>query len=207
MLLAGCFGVAYLAVVFVRMHRAEAAADVAVAGQRPSAQPSEREPPAHDPPSGDDPLTGTSVYGVASSRSATGAVLGRMEIPKLNLSVPLIDGVRDVDLQRGAGHIPGTAMAGGLGTVGIAAHRDTFFRPLRQIAPGVEILVAGRGGTFAYEVTSTEIVAPDKVSVLDVGDSPQLALITCYPFNYIGAAPKRFIVHARLLSLEPSAQP
>ena len=131
--------------------------------------------------------------------------MGRLEIPALHLSVPLIDGIRDSDLQRGAGHIPGTAMAGGLGTVGIAAHRDTFFRPLRQISPGTEILLAGPGGKFTYRVTATEVVPPDKVSVLDVADSPQLALVTCYPFSYIGSAPKRFIVHARLLSLEPAS--
>ena len=187
LLLAGCFGFLYLAVVFTRLHRAQAAANQAVATQATSAQP-----PAREKSSADEPLSGTLAYSAAASRTATGAILGRLDIPKLKISVPLIDGVRDADLQRG------------LGTVGIAAHRDTFFRPLREIAPGAQIVLGSAQGSFTYEVVSTEIVNPDQVNVLDLADSPQLTLITCYPFNYIGAAPKRFIVHARLLSLEPS---
>lgn len=157
--------------------------------------------------SGDEqPVPEALAYGSPAAREATGAIIGRVEIPKLALSTPLVDGVGTADLQRGAGHIPGTALPGGLGTVGIAAHRDTFFRPLRRITPGMEVRVAGPRGTYTYEVESTEIVAPEKVDVLDVAATPQLTLITCYPFNYIGSAPQRFIVHARLLSLDPEPQ-
>ena len=146
------------------------------------------------------------AYGAAAAREATGAVMGRLDIPAVALSTPLIDGIDTADLQRGAGHVPGTALPGGLGTVGVAAHRDTFFRPLRRIAPGMRVRVSGPRGTFTYEVVSTEIVAPEKVEVLDIAEFPQLTLITCYPFNFIGSAPQRFIVHARLLSLEPDPQ-
>jgi sortase A len=106
-------------------------------------------------------------------------------------------------LLRGAGHVPGTALPGGLGTVGIAGHRDTFFRPLRQIRPGMQIKVIGAAGAYRYRVDSTEIVDPEEVKVLDIASRPMLTLITCYPFNYIGAAPRRFIVHAHLLSVAP----
>lgn len=87
--------------------------------------------------------------------------------------------------------------------MGIAAHRDTYFRPLRSIRPGMAIRAATASGTYTYQVESSEIVNPDQVQVLDLADSPQLTLVTCYPFNYIGSAPRRFIVHARLLSVEP----
>ena len=116
----------------------------------------------------------------------------------------MIDGVSDADLQRGAGHIPGTALPGGLGNVGIAAHRDTYFRPLRQIAPGMKIVASSPRGTFEYEVQSADVVLPEEVSVLDIREAPEMTLITCFPFNYIGAAPKRFVVRARLVSLDPA---
>jgi sortase A len=130
-------------------------------------------------------------------------VIGRIEIPQIALSVPIMASISRDGLLRGAGHVPGTALPGGLGTIGIAGHRDTFFRPLRQIRPGMQIKVIGAAGAYRYRVDSTEIVDPEEVKVLDIASRPMLTLITCYPFNYIGAAPRRFIVHAHLLSVAP----
>lgn len=131
--------------------------------------------------------------------------MGRLEIPQLGLSVPILSNYESESLLKGVGHIPGTAMPGGLGTLGLAGHRDTYFKPLRGIHPKMDIRVADKTGIYHYEVDTTEIVTPDQVRVLDIQNRPELTLITCYPFNYIGAAPKRFIVHAHLLSAIPDA--
>jgi sortase A len=92
---------------------------------------------------------------------------------------------------------------GGLGTVGLGGHRDSFFRPLRRIAAKMEVLLIDKTGIYHYVVDSTEIVSPDKVEVLNIAARPELTLITCFPFDYVGAAPERFIVHAHLLSASP----
>jgi sortase A len=131
------------------------------------------------------------------------AVVGNIEIPALALSAPIAPDIDADSLRKGVGHIRGTAVPGGLGTVGLAGHRDSFFRPLRRIQPGMEIKLTGGSGTYHYTVDSTEIVTPDKVHVLDIAQRPSLTLITCFPFDYIGAAPRRFIVHAHLLSAAP----
>ena len=132
-----------------------------------------------------------------------GAVLGELRIPKIGLAVPVIEDDDTESLLRGVGHIPGTAMPGGLGTVGLAGHRDTFLRPLANIAPHMEVEVSRGPAMYRYIVDSTEIVRPEAVRVLDEEDKPELVLVTCYPFHYIGAAPLRFIVHAHLQSLTP----
>jgi sortase A len=136
---------------------------------------------------------------------ASPQVVGRVEIPAIGLVTPLLAGDDSTSLSEGAGHIPGTAYPGGLGTVGIAGHRDTHFRQLRKAAKGMDVRLIDRTGTYHYRVSSTEIVTPDKVSVLDIQSKPGLVLITCYPFSYIGKAPKRFVVHAELLSVAPDA--
>ncbi len=130
-------------------------------------------------------------------------VMGRLDIPAIHLTVPVLSDFDPASLKRGVGHIQGTAMPGGLGTLGLAGHRDTFFRPLQHIAKSMEIRVTDGTGTYRYQVDSTEIVTPDQVEVLDIRNQPELTLITCYPFDFLGQAPKRFIVHAHLLSLEP----
>ncbi len=133
-----------------------------------------------------------------------GDVLGRLEIPGLALSVPVLEDDDTATLVRGVGHIPRTALPGGLGNLVLAAHRDTFFRPLRRIRAGMEIRIVTTGGDFRYVVDSTEIVLPEQVGVTAIGERPEMTLITCYPFDFIGAAPKRFIVHAHLISLDPA---
>lgn len=131
------------------------------------------------------------------------SVIGRMEVPRLHLTVPVLSDYEPDSLRRGVGHIQGTAFPGGLGTVGLAGHRDTFLRPLRGVVPGMEIRLVDRSGAYLYRVDRTEIVTPDQVHVLDITTRPELAVVTCYPFYYVGSAPKRFIVHAHLLSLVP----
>jgi sortase A len=141
------------------------------------------------------------VAGVPES----GTVIGRVAIPELHLSVAVLEDDQSKSLLRGLGHIRGTAQLGGLGTVGLAGHRDTFLRPLRNIAPGMEIRATDVAGLYHYIVDSTEIVLPEAVDVLSIQSRPELTLITCYPFNYVGAAPKRFVVHAHLVSVSPDA--
>ncbi len=132
-------------------------------------------------------------------------VMGQIQIPALGLSAPITTGVGRIELIEGVGHIPGTALAGGLGTMGLAGHRDTFFRALRRISPGMQIRVTGESGTYRYVVDAIKVILPEQVEVLDAGSRPKLVLVTCYPFHYIGAAPRRFVVQAHLLSLLPDA--
>jgi sortase A len=135
--------------------------------------------------------------------NAQASVIGNLKIQQLGLSVPIMSDYQAASLLKGIGHIPGTAMPGGLGTVGLAGHRDTYFRPLRGIKKDMDIQLASQTGTYHYAVDSTEIVTPDHVEVLAIGAHPGLTLITCYPFYYVGSAPKRFIVHAHLVSALP----
>src|ERR1700733_3031566 len=144
---------------------------------------------------------------VASVGRTTEDVIGRIEIPALALSAPITADYDGNSLRIGVGHIRGTAVPGGLGTVGLAGHRDSFFRPLRRILPGMDIALTDTTGKYHSIVDSTEIVTPDKVHVLDITQRPALTLITCFPFDYIGAAPRRFIVHAHLLSAAPDRKP
>ena len=142
-----------------------------------------------------------------ATEAAAGTVLGQMKIPSIGLAVPVLEDDGTESLLRGVGHIRGTAMPGGLGTVGLAGHRDTFLRPLAKIAPRMEIEVSRGPSMYRYVVDSTEIVRPEAVEVLAQQNEPELVLVTCYPFHYIGAAPMRFIVHAHLVSLAPDPLP
>jgi sortase A len=119
-----------------------------------------------------------------------------MEIPRLNLSVVVFEGTTSKTLRRAAGHITGTALPGQPGNVGVAGHRDTFFRPLRNIQPNDIITLTTLRGAYRYRVVSTKIVRPDNVAVLDPDGTEVLTLVTCYPFYFVGPAPDRFIVRA-----------
>lgn len=131
-------------------------------------------------------------------RFPDGSLIGRLQIERLGLSVIVLEGVGAGALRRGAGHIPSTALPGGTGNVGLAAHRDTFFRPLKDIRQGDRIVFETVDGTYRYQVEWTQIVLPEDTYVLDDPGSPVLTLVTCYPFYYVGSAPKRFIVRATL---------
>src|SRR5581483_1852785 len=123
-------------------------------------------------------------------------VIAWLEVPRLHISTAVVEGDDDLALQLGAGHIPGTALPGVLGNTGIAAHRDSFFRKLGGIHPQDQIRLRTAEGEFDYTVASTRIVPPTDVSVLANSQEPELTLVTCYPFRYIGPAPLRFIVRA-----------
>jgi sortase A len=128
-----------------------------------------------------------------------GDVIGELEIPRLQVSVMIFEGDDAGILKEGAGHIPGTALPPGAGNIGIAAHRDTYFRPLRLVHANDVIALKTPAGISRYAVTETKIVQPSDVGVLAGAPERDLTLVTCYPFYYIGNAPKRFIVHARKL--------
>ncbi len=129
--------------------------------------------------------------------SHPGDAIGRIEIPRLHISVMVLEGTAAKTLRVAAGHINGTALPGTTGNIGIAAHRDTFFRPLGDVRPTDGIVLTTPYGTFRYVVDAIEIVDPHDVQVLHRTSDPELTLVTCYPFTYVGPAPKRFIVHAR----------
>ncbi len=131
----------------------------------------------------------------AAAPEMHGAV-GKLEIPRLGVSVMVVEGVDGSDLKLAVGHIPGTALPWGPGNVGLAGHRDTFFRPLRSIRRDDTITVRTLHGAYRYRVVSTNVVSPKDVQVLYPTDRASLTLVTCFPFDYIGSAPKRFIVHA-----------
>ena len=126
-----------------------------------------------------------------------GDVIGELEIPRLQVSVMVFEGDDAGILSEGAGHIPGTALRSGAGNIGIAAHRDTYFRPLRLVHANDVIALKTPAGVSRYAVTDTKIVQPSDVGVLAVAPGRDLTLVTCYPFYYVGNAPQRFIVHAR----------
>jgi sortase A len=129
-----------------------------------------------------------------------GDLVGRLEVPRIGISVMVLQGIEEDSLIIGAGHVPGTPLPGAEGNVALAAHRDTFFRKLQGIRPGDSIRVATVRRTYEYVVESTEIVDPEDTQVMESRARPELTLITCYPFYFVGAAPKRFIVHARPLT-------
>lgn len=124
-------------------------------------------------------------------------VIGRLEAPGIGLSVMVRDGVDDATLRRAAGHVPSTALPGEAGNFVVLGHRDTFFRALRGVHRGDSFKIRTNTGQFTYVVDSFEVTGPDAISI-DQGPTPRATLITCFPFTYIGPAPRRFVVHARL---------
>jgi sortase A len=125
-----------------------------------------------------------------------GDLIGKLEVPRIGISVMVLQGIENDTLIAGAGHVPGTPLPGTDGNVAIAAHRDTFFRKLERIRKGDSIQFATVRRTYEYVVDSTEIVDPEDTQVVESRARPELTLITCYPFYVIGSAPKRFVVHA-----------
>ncbi len=126
-----------------------------------------------------------------------------LRVQRVGLEVPVLEGVDDLTLNRGAGHIPGTAQPGQPGNVAIAGHRDGFFRVLKDVVPGDIIEVQRASAVDRYTVRSIKLVLPSDTSVLKSTADNTLTLVTCYPFHYVGAAPQRYIVQATLI---PSIQ-
>jgi len=125
-----------------------------------------------------------------------GSPLGRIEISSIGLAAMIMEGIDGRTLRHAVGHIPGTPLPGQQGNVAIAGHRDTFFRGLRNIRKDDEITLTTLNGTYRYRVDSTQVVAPEHTEVLDDSGEAILTLVTCYPFYFVGSAPKRFVVRA-----------
>jgi len=122
--------------------------------------------------------------------------LAVLRIPRIGLEVPVLEGTDRVTLDRGVGHIEHTAAPGSDGNSGIAGHRDGFFRGLKDIGSGDAIELETLGEREVYRVDRMWIVDPTDVSVLDPTPTPSLTLVTCYPFYFVGSAPRRYIVRA-----------
>ena len=131
-------------------------------------------------------------------RLQPGDTFAKLMIPRLGTELYVVEGDDDSELRRAPGHLSGSAMPGGKGNCIIAGHRDTHFRVLKDIRAGDDIVLETRAGEYLYRVSDTQIVAPSNTALLEDGPKPKLSLVTCYPFYYVGAAPKRFIVQARL---------
>jgi sortase A len=130
------------------------------------------------------------------SAAPKGSSLGQLEISSIGLTAMIEEGDDGKTLRRAVGHLPGTALPGQQGNVVISGHRDTFFRPLRNIHKGDEIILKTLSGSYRYRVDLTEVVAPQDTDVLENSNEAILTLVTCYPFYFVGPAPKRFIVRA-----------
>ena len=128
-----------------------------------------------------------------------GEPIGTLTVPRLGLSAVVAEGDDKPVLDDAAGHLPDTALPWNDGNAAVAAHRDGLFRPLKGIKVGDIMRFDTLYGDFEYRVTETYIVEPDDIWVLNPTLEPTLTLISCYPFNFIGNAPKRFIVKAERL--------
>ncbi|MGC2828345.1 MAG: class D sortase, partial [Candidatus Acidiferrum sp.] len=126
-------------------------------------------------------------------------MLGELQVPRLGLNAIVVQGDSTADLRRAVGHLSSSALPGEWGNVALAGHRDTFFRPLRDIRLGDSITIKTRARSFEYVVESIEVVAPTDIRVLEPSTGHDLTLLTCFPFHYVGPAPKRFVVRARQL--------
>ena len=137
---------------------------------------------------------------LASRRLAeAGQSWGRLEAAHLGLSAAVIEGIESRALDRAVGHVPGTAFPGEAGNVVLAGHRDMHFRPLHDARRGDLLRLVTPDGTFVYRVDDLAVVDPGQTEVMQATARPQLTLITCYPFSYVGPAPQRFVVRATLL--------
>jgi sortase A len=138
----------------------------------------------------------------AVTNPRTGAWIARLEAASVSLSATVLEGSDDGTLSRAAGHIEETALPGQRGNIGIAGHRDTIFRPLRGLRVGDPLTLTTADRVFHYRVSATQVVGPEDVYVLDPTNGPVMTLVTCFPFEFIGHAPQRFIVRAELVSDE-----
>jgi sortase A len=156
-----------------------------------------------------DPITGSRVDSSLWSAKRVSAYkesltekadrpLAVLRIPKIHLEAPVYNDTDELTLNRGVGRIVGTAPLGAPGNLGIAGHRDGFFRGLKDLAPGDEIALVRTGQSDTYVVEKIQIVSPDDVSVLNPTQGASLTLVTCFPFYYVGSAPQRFVVHAAI---------
>jgi sortase A len=142
------------------------------------------------------PVAPVPALPAAPPELAEGDMIGKLEIPRIGISVMVLQGVEEGTLRLGAGHVPGTPLPGADGNSAIAGHRDTFFRKLEGIHPGDRLEFASVRGISVFVVDSTEIVEPEDTRVIESRGHAELTLVSCFPFYFVGAAPHRFIVHA-----------
>jgi sortase A len=142
------------------------------------------------------PRDAAAVAAAATPQQHAGAPLAVLRIPGIAMEVPVGAGTNESVLLRGAGLIEGSAVPGSRGNVSIAAHRDTFFRGLADVAVGDLIELDTLETTHRYRITELSVVEPTAIHVLDEIGEPAITLVTCYPFRFIGNAPQRFIVRA-----------
>ncbi|MFN0172717.1 MAG: class D sortase [Bryobacteraceae bacterium] len=139
----------------------------------------------------------------AAAAIAPNGLIGRIEVPRIGLSAVVFEGTGRRTLRRAVGHIPGTPLPGAPGNIGLTGHRDTFFRPLRNVRPDDIITLHTLQGNYRYRVMSTRVVSPRDVAVLDPSTNEILTLVTCHPFYFAGPAPDRFIVRAERVTERP----
>jgi len=135
-----------------------------------------------------------------------GDLLGRIDVPSVGLSAFVLEGTGERWLEQGAGHVPGTALPGAEGNAVVAGHRDSFFRGLRRIELGDVVTVTTPTATRRYAVDSFHVVDPEDIRALAPSTRAELTLVTCFPFTYVGAAPRRFIVHAHAIALDDASR-
>jgi len=139
----------------------------------------------------------THTVGAGRDGAAGSELVGRIEIPRLGISAIIAEGTDSRTLRRAVGHVPSSALPGDAGNIVLAGHRDSFFRALKGVQAGDQVRITTEDGVYDYRVDSTDVVGPERTDLLAASDATTLTLITCYPFNYVGPAPDRFIVHAR----------
>jgi len=147
-------------------------------------------------------LPGEGTAKKSAPAPSAGMLIGRLEAPSVQMSTTVLEGSDDATLSRGAGHIEDTPFPGEAGNIGIAGHRDTVFRPLKRVQVGDPLELTTADRIYRYRISKTLIVGPNDVYVLDPTKTPTMTLVTCYPFEYVGHAPRRFIVQAELVKEE-----
>ena len=155
--------------------------------------------PVPDPPTVAAASVPTPTVPPTPTAPTAGSWVARLDAPSVRLSATVLEGSDDATLRRGAGHIEETAFPGPPGNIGIAGHRDTTFRAVRDLHTGDPLELTTSDRIYRYLITKTFIVRPEDVYVLDPGDRPMLTLVTCYPFTFIGNAPHRYVIQAVLV--------
>lgn len=146
------------------------------------------------------PITSRGSVHDVSYHTSTENALGEIELPRIGITAMILEGTNARTLRHAVGHIPGTASPGQPGNVAIAGHRDTFFRALRNVQQDDEITLVTLNGSYRYRVDSIKVVGPEDTQVLDNSSGDVLTLVTCYPFYFVGPAPRRFVVRAQRIS-------
>jgi len=152
-----------------------------------------------------DPVrTGAGGEGERPPAPSVGEPLGRIEVPRIGLNEVIVEGSDDLTLAFAVGHVPGTSLPGAAGNSALAGHRDGVFAPLARVRSGDAIVVTTPNARFRYLVRSTRVVRPAETWVLDPTPRTSLTLVTCYPFRYVGPAPRRYVVRAELVPEQPA---